>query len=84
MTYWNIFITLTGDAMKELKLKIRGMSCNMCVKTIKNLLSELDGIIDVDIDLEGGTGIIKYDENKITENDILNNEAFELYPAEKI
>jgi len=70
--------------MKELKLKINGMSCNMCVKTIKNLLSELDGIIDVDIDLEEGVGIIKYDENIITENDILNNEAFELYPAEKI
>ncbi|AEH06026.1 heavy-metal-associated domain-containing protein [Methanothermococcus okinawensis] len=70
--------------MKELKLKISGMSCNMCVKSIKNLLSELDGIIDVGIDLEGGIGIIKYDENIITENDILNSEAFELYPAEKI
>ncbi|ABR55891.1 heavy-metal-associated domain-containing protein [Methanococcus aeolicus] len=70
--------------MKELKLKIEGMSCNMCVKTIKNLLSELDGIIEVDINLEDGIGIIKYDENKITENKILNNEAFELYSAEKI
>lgn len=56
----------------------------MCVNTIKGLLSEVDGIIDVDIILEKGIGVIKYDENKITEDEILKNEAFELYPAEKI
>lgn len=68
--------------MKELKLKISGMSCQMCVKTIKNLLSELEGIITVDIDLENGKGIITYDENILNEEKILKNEAFELYPAE--
>lgn len=70
--------------MKELKLKITGMSCQMCVKTIKNLLSEVNGIINVDIDLEKGLGIIKYDEQKLTESSILKNEAFELYPSKKI
>ncbi|AEF95991.1 heavy-metal-associated domain-containing protein [Methanotorris igneus] len=70
--------------MKELKLKIEGMSCGMCVNTIKRLLSELDGIINVDINLEEGIGIIKYDEEKINEDEILKNEAFELYPAKKI
>lgn len=60
------------------------MSCHMCVNTVKGLLSEVDGIIDVDINLEKGIGVIKYDENKITEDEILKNEAFELYPAEKI
>lgn len=70
--------------MKELKLKITGMSCQMCVKTIKNLLSEMDGIIGVDIDLEKGFGLIKYDEQKLTESTILKNEAFELYPSTKI
>ena len=56
----------------------------MCVKTIKNLLSEMDGIISVDIDLEKGLGLIKYDEQKINESTILKNEAFELYPSTKI
>jgi len=70
--------------LKELKLKITGMSCQMCVKTIKNLLSEMDGIISVDIDLEKGLGLIKYDEQKINESTILKNEAFELYPSTKI
>jgi len=70
--------------LKELKLKITGMSCQMCVKTIKNLLSEMDGIIGVDIDLEKGFGLIKYDEQKLTESTILKNEAFELYPSTKI
>jgi copper chaperone len=70
--------------MKELKLKIEGMSCDMCVNTIKRLLSELDGIIDVDINLEEGIGIVKYDEEKINEDEILKSEAFELYPAKKI
>ncbi|EHP83984.1 heavy-metal-associated domain-containing protein [Methanotorris formicicus] len=45
--------------MKELKLKIEGMSCDMCVNTIKRLLSELDGIIDVDINLEEGIGVLQ-------------------------
>ncbi|MBA2857867.1 copper chaperone CopZ [Methanococcus maripaludis] len=70
--------------MEELKLKISGMSCQMCVKTIKNLLSELEGIINVDIDLEVGLGIITYDEKILNEEEILKNEAFELYPAEKL
>ena len=70
--------------MKELKLKIEGISCDMCVNTIKRLLSELDGIIDVDINLEEGIGIVKYDEEKINEDEILKSEAFELYPAKKI
>jgi len=70
--------------MKELKLKINGMSCQMCVKTIKNLLSEVKGIINVDIDLEKGLGIITYDEKIVTEEEILKNEAFELYPSEKL
>jgi copper chaperone CopZ len=68
----------------ELKLKISGMSCKMCVKTIKNLLSELEGIISVEIDLKAGTGIVTYDENMLNEEEILKNEAFELYPAEKL
>ncbi|AEK20194.1 heavy metal transport/detoxification protein [Methanococcus maripaludis X1] len=70
--------------MEELKLKISGMSCQMCVKTIKNLLSELEGIINVDIDLEAGLGIITYDEKILNGEEILKNEAFELYHAEKI
>lgn len=72
------------NRMEELKLKITGMSCQMCVKTIKNLLSELEGVINVDIDLEAGIGIITYDEKIVNEEEILKNEAFELYPAEKL
>ncbi|MDK2929131.1 MAG: copper chaperone [Methanococcus sp.] len=56
----------------------------MCVKTIKNLLSELEGIINVDIDLEAGLGTVTYDEKILNEEEILKNEAFELYPAEKL
>uniref|UniRef100_A9AAE7 Heavy metal transport/detoxification protein n=1 Tax=Methanococcus maripaludis (strain C6 / ATCC BAA-1332) TaxID=444158 RepID=A9AAE7_METM6 len=70
--------------MKELKLKISGMSCQMCVKTIESLLNELEGILNIDIDLKKGTGIIAYDESMLNEEKILKNEAFELYPAEKI
>lgn len=56
----------------------------MCIKTIKNLLSDLNGIINVDINLKDNTGIITYDENILNEKDILKNEAFELYPAKKV
>jgi copper chaperone CopZ len=73
-----------GETLKELNLKLSNMSCQMCIKTIKNLLSDLNGIINVDINLKDNTGIITYDENILNEKDILKNEAFELYPAKKV
>lgn len=35
-------------------IKIKGMSCQHCVKAVTKALSEIDGIQDVKVDLAGG------------------------------
>jgi copper ion binding protein len=41
--------------MKEVVLKVKGMTCQHCVRTVKNALSSLDGVSDVEVHLETGT-----------------------------
>ena len=41
-----------GDMYRE--IRVSGMTCQHCVKTVKNALIEIDGIEDVIIDLESG------------------------------
>ena len=36
------------------EIRVSGMTCQHCVKTVKNALIEIDGIEDVIIDLESG------------------------------
>ena len=40
-------------------LKIKGMSCQHCVKTVKKALEEIDGISNVDVDLAKGEAIFE-------------------------
>jgi copper chaperone len=35
-------------------VKIKGMSCQHCVKTVKKTLEEIDGIANVSVDLVSG------------------------------
>jgi copper chaperone len=35
-------------------IKVKGMSCEHCVKAVKKALSELEGIKDVSVDLSKG------------------------------
>lgn len=53
--------------MKEKKLNIEGMNCHHCVMAVENELKELG--IDL-LDVKIGTADIKYDETKISDDDI--------------
>lgn len=48
--------------MKELILKVEGMHCSGCENRVKNSLSLIDGIEDVNANHEDGTVIIKLSE----------------------
>jgi len=39
-------------------LKIEGMSCNHCVRSVKGALAELPGVKSVEVDLKSGTATI--------------------------
>lgn len=54
--------------MKEAKMKIEGMSCMHCVMRVKQAIDALDGVSDCDVQV--GSATVKYDEAKVTEEDI--------------
>jgi copper chaperone len=50
--------------METMKLKINGMTCNMCVKHVTNALKGVDGVTDVAVDLDTGTAAVTFDAGK--------------------
>lgn len=55
---------------KKAKLKITGMTCATCVRTIEKSVSNLDGIVDVKLNLGNETGTVEYDSKKLNLVDI--------------
>lgn len=64
-------------------IEIEGMSCEHCVKAVKNVLEELGGT-DITVDLSGGfaEAEISADDNKIIE--ATAEEEFEVVKIENI
>jgi copper chaperone len=48
------------------KIIVNGMSCNHCVKRIKERLNQVDSINNVEIDLINKVVKVDYDNNEIT------------------
>jgi copper chaperone len=52
-------------------VKIAGMSCGHCVKSVNNIISDIQGVISVDVSLEQGKAVIEFDENSTTADQIV-------------
>ena len=50
--------------MKTITLNIEGMHCGGCVKSVAQVLTELDGVQSADVQLEGKANIT-FDENRV-------------------
>jgi copper chaperone len=50
--------------MQNLKLKVTGMSCDHCVKTIQKAVGELSGVQQVNVDLDNKEVTVTMDENE--------------------
>ncbi|MDR3557621.1 MAG: heavy-metal-associated domain-containing protein [Syntrophobacteraceae bacterium] len=50
-------------------LKIKGMSCQHCVKSVKKTLEEIDGIANVAVDLAKGEAT--FEETRPVDNELL-------------
>lgn len=50
--------------METMKLKINGMSCQMCVKHVAHALQGVDGVADVEVNLDAGTANVTFDPTK--------------------
>ena len=56
--------------MKKTKLKIGGMSCQHCVKTVTDALTELEGVQRAKVNLRKGEAVVRFDELCITPTDL--------------
>ncbi len=52
--------------MAKTKLKISGMSCQHCVKTVTNALTELEGVAGAKVNLRKGEAVVRFNERRIT------------------
>ncbi len=58
--------------MKTIRLNIEGMSCASCVNTIESALGKTDGVREARIHITNDTGTVVFDENTLTEQDVLD------------
>lgn len=52
--------------MKKITLNVEGMSCSHCVNAVKNAVTALDGVSEVEVDLEGKTATVEYHADEVT------------------
>ena len=55
--------------MKQIILKIGGMSCNGCRSHVESYLNKQDGV-EASVDLEKKEAVVEYDEAKVTIEDL--------------
>lgn len=51
--------------MAEITLGIRGMHCGGCVSSVRTVLSALPGVEHVDVSLDPGQAVVRYDEARV-------------------
>lgn len=56
--------------MKTIELKVAGMTCGGCVKSIQNALNEQDGVSEATADLDSATVKVDFDPASIEEGAI--------------
>lgn len=56
--------------MQKTKLKIGGMSCQHCVKTVTDALTELEGVQRAKVNLRKGEAVVRFNELRATSTDL--------------
>lgn len=66
-------------AQQQVNIKINGMTCNHCTNFIKNTISDLAGIENVEVNLESAIAAVQYNDQKLKPQaiiDEINNTHF--------
>ncbi len=54
----------------EKNFKIEGMTCAACVRAVERAINKIDGIEEVSVNLATEKMVVKYDEGKVSEDQI--------------
>lgn len=52
------------------KFNVSGLVCDGCVDTITKLVSKIDGVNSIDLQLKSGKAVVDYDANRVTVENI--------------
>lgn len=47
-------------------LKVEGMSCSHCENTVKNAVGSLNGVVSVNVDLNGKKVVVEFEPEKVS------------------
>ena len=56
--------------METTTLKVEGMSCGGCVKSVTNVLAALHGVANADVSLENKNARVEYEPGRVTREDM--------------
>ncbi len=59
--------------MKNVELKIKGMSCSHCTKSVEDILKDLSGVISVNVSLENANAVVEFDDSKVSIDTIIES-----------
>jgi copper chaperone len=76
-------ITTQEMIMATATLKVQGMTCQHCVRTVRDTLEAQDGVERADVDLTGGRATVEYDAALVTPRDLAAAVSDEGYMAEE-
>lgn len=65
------------------KFTVYGMTCAACVAAVERNVKKIDGVKKVGVNLSTGALLCEYDENKVSETDIINAVTRAGYKAER-
>lgn len=51
--------------LKKAKIKINGMSCQHCVKTVTDVMMGIDGVSQVKVNLKKGEARLKFERDRL-------------------
>ena len=54
--------------METVTLKVNGMTCQGCVRSVKNVLERVPGVLGAEVDLERGQARIQIDAARVAPN----------------
>lgn len=57
--------------MRSIKLQINGMCCNGCAMSIENMLKTKEFINEAKVDFSSKTANVKFDQNKVKRQEII-------------
>ncbi len=64
----------------QTKLNVEGMSCSHCENAVKNAVLEIDGVSNVEVDLEGKSVTVTHEESVSVGSikDAISEEGYEV------